>query len=637
MNNLKKGTSCIIFSMDRAMQLHALLGSLLENLTSPIPIFVIYRPTSEIHENAYNKVIAIYSNRSIIFIEQKRRETFRDQLLKIIDTVDTDKVFFLVDDILVTETIDPNDFDKFDPETHMLSLRLGQNLTKTYNAKRSQPFPIFLSATEKYKDMICWKWDTGRYDWNYPISVDGHIFSTIEILSMSKDIDFNSPNTFEGNLQIFTQTYMDRYGLAYKKSKLFNIPCNRVQNDMTNRHGNIHQDDLLMKWQEGYQINYRKYYHFVNTGVHQDVVFDLIKRDRTDPNVPKVSVIMPVYNSEKYVREAIDSILSQTYSDFELIIINDGSTDSSVDIVKSYNDRRIRFINNVSNSGLAVTRNQGLKLARGEYIANLDSDDRSYPERIERQVKLLDIKPDFGLVGTYVEPIDKNGHATLHDIWSFPANADEIPAILFFNNYFAQSATMIRKSALREMGYRLDLPPAEDYDLWIRISENSRVWNLHEVLTQLRSHESNTSQIHKDDYPIIMPKIYTYQLTRLGVSFNQTELYDHYLFCSGQYRATTESTDRLMNWLCKLIAANSKTRIYDKINFSKAIIGRWYLHCKQMHISKWSTMMIFLTGLLTITKDHSVIEKLRMICTLSVKYFLYTNTKPKIHGNVIMK
>jgi hypothetical protein len=277
--NLKNGTSCIVFSMDRAIQLHALLGSLFENLSSPIPTFVIYRPTNPEHEKAYEDVISIFRDRPISFVKQTEKSAFRTKLLGILEKIETTKLFFLVDDILVTENINVSDLDTIDCQRYIFSLRLGENLNICYMAKKTQPLPKFLTLGEKQKDKICWQWDKGLYDWGYPLSVDGHIFLTKEVLAMTKGISFNSPNTYEGNLQIFKPIFDQRYGMAYKKSKLFNIPCNKVQTDNDNEFGDMHQDDLLARWQAGEQIDFKAFYGFENTGVHQDAAFNFKKRN----------------------------------------------------------------------------------------------------------------------------------------------------------------------------------------------------------------------------------------------------------------------------------------------------------------------------------------------------------------------
>ena len=126
--------------------------------------------------------------------------------------------------------------------------------------------------------------------------------------------------------------------------------------------------------------------------------------------MPKVSVILPVYNAEKFLKEAIDSILNQTFTDFELLLINDGSTDRSEEIIKSYNDKRISYAKNEKNSGLINTLNRGIDLARGEYIARMDGDDIALPERFELQVKHL-IKSDAAILATTYYSVDETGNA----------------------------------------------------------------------------------------------------------------------------------------------------------------------------------------------------------------------------------
>ena len=117
---------------------------------------------------------------------------------------------------------------------------------------------------------------------------------------------------------------------------------------------------------------------------------------------PKISVVMPAYNAENYIREAIDSILAQTFRDFEFLIIDDGSTDHTVEIIRSYSDSRIRLYQNERNMGVAATLNRGLDLARGEYIARMDADDISLPERFAKQAAYMDAHPDVAVCGSNI-------------------------------------------------------------------------------------------------------------------------------------------------------------------------------------------------------------------------------------------
>jgi glycosyltransferase involved in cell wall biosynthesis len=124
---------------------------------------------------------------------------------------------------------------------------------------------------------------------------------------------------------------------------------------------------------------------------------------------PKVSVVMSVYNGEKYLCEAIDSILNQTFENFEFLIVNDGSTDRTLEILQSYRDPRIKVINNERNIGLTASLNKGLKIAKGEYVARMDADDVSFPHRLEQQKAFLDRNPRVAMVGSWAEVIDESG------------------------------------------------------------------------------------------------------------------------------------------------------------------------------------------------------------------------------------
>jgi hypothetical protein len=158
------------------------------------------------------------------------------------------------------------------------SLRMGLNLTKCYPLQKEQPLPKLITHTDSYEDKIFWKWDQGTYDWAYPLSVDGHFFSTQEIVAMTKLIQFSAPNTYEDQLQKFRRFFMFRKGVGYKKSRIVNIPCNKVQKENKNIYGNTHQDDLLEEWHNGYQMDYRSWYGFPNISAHQEISFEFIKR-----------------------------------------------------------------------------------------------------------------------------------------------------------------------------------------------------------------------------------------------------------------------------------------------------------------------------------------------------------------------
>lgn len=210
--------------------------------------------------------------------------------------------------------------------------------------------------------------------------------------------------------------------------------------------------------------------------------------------MPKVTVLMAVYNGECYLREAIDCFLHQTFRDFEFLIINDGSTDHSREIILSYDDPRIRLVDNEYNLGLAKSLNKGLELAAGQYIARQDADDISDPERLEKQVAFLDSNPMVALTGTLYETID--AHGKLIERIAMPCGFTDIRWCLLFFNPFSHSAVMFRKSVVLErIGfYNEALRYSEDYELWSRIVRRLEVANLNEYLAKVRvSPESMTA------------------------------------------------------------------------------------------------------------------------------------------------
>lgn len=199
----------------------------------------------------------------------------------------------------------------------------------------------------------------------------------------------------------------------------------------------------------------------------------------------KVTVLMSVYNGEKYLREAIDSILNQTFTDFEFLIVNDASTDGSMRILQSYDDTRIRIINNENNIGLTKSLNKGMSFSKGTYIARMDADDISYPERLEIQYHYMENNPDVGVVGSWTEVIDENGNTI--DFWKCPYSSEEIYYILNFRNCLTHSSVMFRKDFIVHYGgYDETIDKAQDYELWNRISKTLEIVQIQELLVKWR-------------------------------------------------------------------------------------------------------------------------------------------------------
>src|SRR6056297_3103776 len=183
---------------------------------------------------------------------------------------------------------------------------------------------------------------------------------------------------------------------------------------------------------------------------------------------PKVSVFIPVHNREHYIRVAVNSILAQTFEDFELIMVDDGSSDGTADVLARYSDPRLRVLRNPANLGIPASRNRGLEAARGEYIALLDSDDHAYPERLQRQVRFLDDHPEITQVGSWCSFMDSDGNM-LDKVRRQPLKPEDINAHLLFHCPVINRTVMARTAVLQETAYDTDFPRCQDYDMHSRL------------------------------------------------------------------------------------------------------------------------------------------------------------------------
>jgi len=208
--------------------------------------------------------------------------------------------------------------------------------------------------------------------------------------------------------------------------------------------------------------------------------------DRT----PLVSVLMPVYNARSHLQEAIDSILIQTFADLELLIIDDGSTDGSLQLAQSYSDSRVRVLE-ASHQGIVVALNRGLAEARGQYVARMDADDISTCTRLEKQVEYMMSHDSIVMIGSWVRLINADGKA-IGICLTQPISGRALHVSLCASNQFVHGSIMMRAEAARTVGgYRLEFATAEDYDLWLRLSEIGELANIPSVLYHLRIHQSS--------------------------------------------------------------------------------------------------------------------------------------------------
>lgn len=212
---------------------------------------------------------------------------------------------------------------------------------------------------------------------------------------------------------------------------------------------------------------------------------------------PRVTVLMSVFNSEQYLEQAIESILNQSYRDFEFLIINDGSTDKSLAIIKKYKDKRIRLVSR-ENKGLVASLNEGIELARGEFIARQDSDDESVPTRLENEVRFLDTHKNIVLVGSNYTIMDSDSWQPIVTTNVFTSPEDLKLAQITCNQY-GHGSIMMRTDAARACnGYNPDVGYVEDYDLWTRLSQHFDIANIEKPLYLYRRNSEGITQKNLD-------------------------------------------------------------------------------------------------------------------------------------------
>lgn len=237
---------------------------------------------------------------------------------------------------------------------------------------------------------------------------------------------------------------------------------------------------------------------------------------------PLVTIILPVYNSELFIHEAISCILNQDYQNIEFLIINDGSTDKTENIIFKFKNTKIKYVKNTSNKGLIYTLNKGIKLANGKYIARMDADDLCHPTRIRKQVAILEKDEQIGVCGTNFKYIGKRNESI-----KYPENHKDIKTH-FINFYaFCHASALLRRSILNihNLNYNNKFTHVEDYELWSHLIQVTKIHNLQEELYYYRYHNTNISQIHFKTKQFAVQECRILNLkNNLGYNLNEEEL-----------------------------------------------------------------------------------------------------------------
>jgi len=290
-------------------------------------------------------------------------------------------------------------------------------------------------------------------------------------------------------------------------------------------------------------------------------------------STPLVSVLMPVYNAAPYIAEAVRSILEQTFTDFELLIFNDGSTDASGDIIRSIKDDRIILFDNKVNSGYVAHLNEGLRIAKGVYIARMDADDIALPERFAKQVALLNDEPTIGLCGTRYQMFGARD-----EVVHLPVEDKQLRAFMLIYSPMGHPTVMFRKSVVERYGLTYDesFMPAEDYKLWYDFSKVSKLRNLPDVLLQYRVHPHQISSYQSEKQRVHSATVQMMQLRDKGfnLALEEQKLYSRIVDQCG-YLDTAKDFDAVLNLMLKIILMNRRLQVYDENVFIGIFNTAW--------------------------------------------------------------
>jgi len=300
---------------------------------------------------------------------------------------------------------------------------------------------------------------------------------------------------------------------------------------------------------------------------------------------------MPVYNGSEFLGEAIESILNQTFNKFEFLIIDDGSTDQSIEQIKSYNDERIRLIPNKKNIGQSASLNKGIKMARGDYIAIMDQDDISIQDRLKVQFEFMENHSNIDVCGSWLELI-----GTYDGIVKYETKSERIKMNLLTNVSLAHSAVMIRKSTLikYDLNYNSNLSIAQDYDLWVRMFEHCSFANIPEPLLKYRIHEKQNSKSLGEQNIVETNRVLTNLLKKMGIQPDDSDLIIHKKFFTG-HGIDSLLIAEVFKYLRRLRNANLDKQIFNPVMFNEFLKIKWrrFMLYQKNKLLYWLSVPLF--------------------------------------------
>lgn len=304
-------------------------------------------------------------------------------------------------------------------------------------------------------------------------------------------------------------------------------------------------------------------------------------------HIPIASVLMPVYNVEKYIVEAVESVLSQTFTDFELILLDDCSPDGSADIIKTFSDERIAYHRNDENLGLANNLNVGLDMARGKYVVRMDGDDISLPNRLQTQIEFLEANPDIDLCSCGMEMFGKDDK-----VWIRERNPEQVKITMLFYSPILHASAVWRRESFEKynLRYRQEAFPAEDYDLWARAVKYCKLVNIPQVLYRYRIHGIQVTKTD-DRAELRTREIRLSYLKETLPSLSEKDRENFVNYYLEQKDIDAKNVCILKSIYKKVVSANKKDLFFDE-KLLNSRLKKYYQNVVFSQIKKENTLLI---------------------------------------------
>ncbi|UCG46527.1 MAG: glycosyltransferase [Phycisphaerales bacterium] len=499
----------LIFSKNRAMQLQATLKSLMLRCRdiNDADLYVLYKVTNELHRRQYGRLRERFCN--VNFIEETQ---FKEQVLTVAGRYEY--VMFMVDDNLFVRDFSLSDVVEAlrrNSDALGFSLRLGTNTDYCYSLDACQRPPEFEQAGD---GIVKYNWTRAENDYGYPLEVSSSVYAATDVMALSSRLEFENPNTLEASMAANAGLYARAKGslLCYERSVTFCNPVNMVQSVCPNRVGRNSEysaDTLAQIFERGGRIDVDRYNGFVPNSCHQEVVLQIVdslpnaaatsaaagppieNSRRPQDAEPKFSIVMANYNNARYVAQAIESVCKQTFEDWELIIVEDCSTDNSADVISPYlSDNRIRLVRHGQNRGYTAALKTGIANVRSEDFGILDSDDCLKTEAVEKMYRWHIERPDCGFVYSQFVYCDENlAETRIGFCREIPAGKTSLDA-----GVVSHFKTFKLRDYLKTSGYDENILYAEDIDIVYKMEEVTRLKFVDECLYLYRQAPASLSR-----------------------------------------------------------------------------------------------------------------------------------------------